>query len=472
MSAASAAPSLVRGSKSSTGAFETDIDELNDVLSASAEFDREEGQDADYYPHEWQQQDFPEAPGRMFCEYERDEIQSGKYISIECEQWRGIERTTEGLHFTPLNPELAVWKAAVVVEGRAGKAPPPQVGDRWTKRLSDRGKKQIEHSALYLHKTGQGYRTFLTLTMRPEWRAQVEKWDQMERGEEGRSTIGRLATEFTNTLQQRYRNGKTFDGHYRRHGKQKTGGGYSSKNGWVAAWNKSAKWTPIIWREGFKIPAQRQPFKFVWVIENPENESGERNPHIHLLMNWHVKLDQFHAWAGWIERTWGKGWAKLERIKKPAAAAHYMAKAANYLTKGSEGKQGPVRGNRYSVARDARAPKARFIGHYWTERIWEVLQAGREMTSEKRNKKIWFHKYGMGANCRKMWGSFWQALKKDGVKLGPPLPGLHAVRFCNAGAALLRKKFDWKSHYINTFFEDAESMLEGSSNWEPVTAYG
>jgi len=457
-------PSLVRGSKSSTGYFESDVGVINDDLEWAAIWDREDNQDQPY-PAGGEHEPGSVSGGWLCGGYERDEQRAGKYIKFTCEQWRGIEKTEEGAYFTPLEPGRAVWKAAVVVETlEGGKAPPPQEGDRWTKRLSDKGKKNIEQSALYLHKVGQGYRTFLTLTMTPEWRAQVEKWDQMKRREEGRATIGRLVTEFINTLQQRHRNGKTFSGHYRRHGRQKTGEGYGSgAGGWVDAWSKSSRWTPIRWREGFTIPAKNEPFKFIWVIENPENDKGERNPHIHLMMNWHVRLDQFHAWSGWIEKTWGKGFAKLERIKKPAAAANYMAKAANYLTKGSEGKQGPVRGNRYSVARDARAPRARHIGNYWTERIWEVLRVGAEVLAEKKSKNIWFHKYGMGANCRKTWGRFWQALKADGVRLIEPERGLHGVRFNNNGVEYLRRK------YINRLFGAAENMLDGMNNWERVT---
>ncbi|MBT3013596.1 MAG: hypothetical protein KME41_17835 [Candidatus Thiodiazotropha sp. (ex Lucina pensylvanica)] len=100
-------------------------------------------------------------------------------------------------------------------------------------------------------------------------------------------------------------------------------------------------------------------------------------------MNWHVKLDQFHAWAMWIEKTWGKGFAKLEKIKKPAVAANYMAKAANYLTKGTEGSQGRVRGNRYSVGMDAQVPKPRLVGRYWSGMIRDAIETGLQVGQGK-----------------------------------------------------------------------------------------
>ncbi|MEW8050795.1 MAG: hypothetical protein AB2809_10490 [Candidatus Thiodiazotropha sp.] len=392
---------------------------------------------------------------------------------ITCEAWQGIERTKEGALYTPLQPSRATWKAAVHTDLLTKNKPPEQWGDRWTDKLSDRGKKAIENSAKYQHRIGQGYRTFLTLTMSPEWRAQIEKWDQMKRGQDddNRKTIGNLATEFINTLQQRHRNGRTFQGHYRRAGKQQRGGGYYAKGthfkGRIETATDSDRWTPIKWRQGFTLGGSGKPFQFVWVIENPENEQGERNPHIHLLMNWNVKLDQFHAWAMWIEKTWGKGFAKLERIKKPAAAANYMAKAANYLTKGTEGAQGPVRGNRYSVGKDARAPRARTVGVYWSDMIRDVIGEGVKAGREKWPKGLWFHRHGFGASSRAAWGELWAALNADGVKLRDAPKGLFAARLNNAAIKLWRKLNDYHAQATAALFEQAEDW----ANWERVVVH-
>ncbi|MEW8119968.1 MAG: hypothetical protein AB2792_22640, partial [Candidatus Thiodiazotropha sp.] len=167
----------------------------------------------------------------QYSDLELDLNEHGQRLIITCESWRGIERTDEGLLFTPLIPEKATWKGVVETDSLVRCKPPEHWGDRWTDRLSDRGKRTIENSAKYQHILGQGYRTFLTLTFSKEWRAQIEKWDQMGQGidDKTRKTIGNMVTEFINTLQQRHRNGRTFKDHYRRAGKQQTGGGYYAK---------------------------------------------------------------------------------------------------------------------------------------------------------------------------------------------------------------------------------------------------
>ncbi|MEW8487252.1 MAG: hypothetical protein AB2705_18905 [Candidatus Thiodiazotropha sp.] len=435
-------PSLVRGSKSSTPKFdEWEIDVINDLASTASKADKEH-QVIDYEIDD--SAPIPEYKDQ-YSDLECNLDERGQRLIITCESWRGIEYTEEGNPYTPLIPERATWKAVVTTDTLSKGKPPEQWGDRWTERLSARGKRAIEDSAKYQHTLRQGYRTFLTLTFNPEWRSQIEKWDQMDRQSQNgeRKTIGNLVTEFINTLQQRHRNGRTFGDHYRRAGKQQRGGGYQANGshyrGRVQAATSSDRWTPIKRREGFRIGGSGRPFQFVWVIENPTNEYGERNPHVHILMNWHVKLDQFHAWSMWIEKTWGKGFAKLERIKKPAAAAHYMAKAANYLTKGAEGAQGLVRGNRYSVGADARAPKARLVGIYWSDMIRDVISTGMEAGREIWPRGLWFHRHGFGVNCREIWKRLMKVLKEDGVNLKPALKNLHAARFSNVAIRVLRE---------------------------------
>jgi len=88
---------------------------------------------------------------------------------------------------------------------------------------------------------------------------------------------------------------------------------------------------------------------------------GEPNPHVHMLMRWRVDYRVFKAWSARIENLWGMGFAHLEKIKDGNAAAAYMMKAAGYLTKGKENEngepsQGIVRGNRYGISKEARAP--------------------------------------------------------------------------------------------------------------------
>jgi len=453
MNAEHATPSLVRGSKSSTPPLsDEDIDICNDWLGDLAAYKRE------------QRGDFPQ--GMLddasypvpFQELEEDEQEAGKYLMLQSEPWRAIQQTKEGAYFTPLEPENAVFRATAYTDTRGKNTPPPRSGDLWTERLSDRGKQKIEHSALYMHKTGRGFRTFLTLTFTPEHRAQIEKWDQQSSTEKERSNIGKEVTKFINVLQQRHRNGLTFDGHYRRGGKQKTGDSYKAAGtdfrGNVEAWGKSSKWTPIKWRDGFTIPAHNQPFQYIWVAENPENAQGENNPHIHILLNWHVKLDQFHAWSRWIEKTWGKGFAKLERIKKPAAAASYMAKAANYISKGSDGNQGAIRGNRYNIANGARAPKAKTIGIFSAGWIRDAIKAAIDAGRQNWPKGLWFHPHGFGANSRKAWKLIWSILKKDGFELKPAPISLTLARFRNAKARYLRSRHDYFTQADEALFQN------------------
>ncbi|CZF83162.1 rolling circle replication-associated protein [Grimontia marina] len=97
------------------------------------------------------------------------------------------------------------------------------------------------------------------------------------------------------------------------------------------------------------------PLDYIWVAEMPANEDGEPNPHVHLLMRWEVPGTHFHAWAGRLEKMWGNGFAKLERIKHAKAGANYIVKAVGYTAKGGKENQGLIRGNRYSISQSARA---------------------------------------------------------------------------------------------------------------------
>ncbi|HHF3091087.1 TPA: hypothetical protein ACPJ1J_004892, partial [Vibrio alginolyticus] len=61
-------------------------------------------------------------------------------------------------------------------------------------------------------------------------------------------------------------------------------------------------------------------------------------------------------WAKRLEKIWGHGFAKLERIKKPKAAGSYIIKAVGYAAKGENADQGLIKGNRYNIAKCSRAP--------------------------------------------------------------------------------------------------------------------
>lgn len=103
------------------------------------------------------------------------------------------------------------------------------------------------------------------------------------------------------------------------------------------------------------IKLKLEPMRYSWAAENPKNDKGQDNPHIHVILDWAVPLGAFRYWAARLEAIWGQGFAKLERLRDSQAAGCYLLKAAGYLSKGEE--QGWIVGNRYFVSSTARAPK-------------------------------------------------------------------------------------------------------------------
>ena len=199
------------------------------------------------------------------------------------------------------------------VETTVGQRPPEQSGPRLSQYLSDNGFRSLTESAAYMQMERGGYTTFVTLTVSDEKRADLKA---------GKTTIQREAS-------------RCFD-----------------------AWNKM--YQRGLKREG--IPGNDDTLDYLWVVEVPDNARGEANPHIHVLMRWSVPYEKFDGWAKRLERAWGMGFAKLEKMKSSKGAGAYIAKAVGYLCK-AQGKsdQGEVRGNRYGISESARAPG------------WEVL---------------------------------------------------------------------------------------------------
>lgn len=234
--------------------------------------------------------------------------------------------------------------------------PPAHSGKRVTTKLSARGKRTIADSCAYVLKERGGYDVFLTLTLTPEARARVEK------GESIQKQVSRL-----------------FDSLQKMYGRGFVPGDFEIKD------RKTGKRERRPNTEGIKVPGHSDALDYLWVIENPTNDQGERNPHIHVLLRWRVPRTQFRAWAERIENLWGQGFAKLEKLRAAEAAGHYMAKAAGYLTKGrGENDQGPVRGNRYGVSKSARAP-GWVSQHTWAWGIMgNLIRDAREALHRKR----------------------------------------------------------------------------------------
>lgn len=184
-------------------------------------------------------------------------------------------------------------------------APPPiPEGGRESKNLTMRAAKKIADSCDYVSRKLGGYKTFLTLTFTAEQRKRIDAEE---------TSIQKEVSRFCDGLTKAY------------------------ARGW----------------QGYQ-----GTLLYVWVAEVPENERGEENPHVHMLLNWRVDYRDFDDWADYVESLWGCGFAHLEKIKDTTAAAAYMMKAAGYLCK-AQGKddQGKVRGNRYNMSAAARAPE-------------------------------------------------------------------------------------------------------------------
>jgi hypothetical protein len=126
------------------------------------------------------------------------------------------------------------------------------------------------------------------------------------------------------------------------------------------------------------------PLDYMWVAEMPDNQDGDKNPHVHVLMRWQVNPQIFQAWAKRLEKLWGHGFAKLERINNPKAASNYLLKAVGYLTKGSDNGQGDIIGNRYNISASARAPKWSCIGEFYADNFISILGELREKLNRKK----------------------------------------------------------------------------------------
>ena len=194
------------------------------------------------------------------------------------------------------------------VEGANGTPPPVNEGPRISEWLSDNGLRKLTDSAAYVAAERGGYTTFVTLTVDDESRAKLAA---------GKTSIQKEAS-------------RCFDA-------------------WAKMYQRGMK------RQG--IAGHDDDLDYLWVVEVPDNEQGDPNPHIHVLMRWAVEYDQFEGWAGRLESSWGQGFAHLEKIKNGKSAGAYIAKAVGYLCK-AQGKadQGTVRGNRYGISKSARAP--------------------------------------------------------------------------------------------------------------------
>ena len=231
-------------------------------------------------------------------------------------------------------------------QGRLQAAPPQQEGDRTTDQLNSRAASKIMDSGAYVTVKRGGFSTFLTLTFNQAARERITS---------GENTIGAEVSRFFDGLSKMYQRGWSCDGEVLR-----------KENGY-----QSIGATAV-------TPGASDKLDYIWVAEMPKNDAGEDNPHCHVLLRWNVEPWLFHDWAYRIEKLWGQGFAKLERIRNSRAAGDYLLKALGYVAKGQAQDQGKIRGNRYNISRTARAPAWEVIAEFEAQNMIAIINELRE----------------------------------------------------------------------------------------------
>jgi hypothetical protein len=301
--------------------------------------------------------------------------------------------------------------------------PPAQSGPRITSGLSLNGAVAISDSCHYIALKQGGYKTFLTLTFDDDARNRIAS---------GRSTIQKETSRFFDGLQKMY------------------------QRGWIAN-------APL---GQVKVPGHDHKLKYCWVAENPKNKRGEDNPHLHVLMAWKVPFVLFDSWAKRIEGIWGQGFASLEKIKDPISAGAYMAKAAGYITKSSsQSDQGVIRGNRYGISTDARAPPWACIGKYELGIMGSLIADTHDFMN---------FKYGHVLHERKELNSTLDSMKeqhKAAKSRGEKIPPGSAKRRAQIGQKL--QQIRSKINQIPVVASKYQLLIKGKENfgkmWEWAT---
>ncbi|GDY26021.1 hypothetical protein AHAT_19110 [Agarivorans sp. Toyoura001] len=249
------------------------------------------------------------------------------------------------------NPIARIYKRdwanqyRVRVEASVSNSEPPSAnqGERITSELNSRAASKIMDSGAYVQVAKGGFTTFLTLTFDTAARARIVS---------GESTIGAEVSRFFSAAKKMYQRGWVCD--------EKI---VETRNG-IDCIGASA------------VPEETQgegEFDYIWCAEMPDNQDGEPNPHCHVLLRWSVPRVFFDEWAKRLEKLWGLGFAKLERIRNANAASGYLLKALGYVAKGSKSDQGEIRGNRYNISKGARAPAWECIASYEADNMTAII---------------------------------------------------------------------------------------------------
>lgn len=266
-------------------------------------------------------------------------------------------------------------------------SPPVQSGDRVTKRLSDRATRKIIDSALYTAAKKGGFSTFITFTVRPEFRDLAETGelqkhlsrtiDAMQKMFQ-RGWVAKEVQRPDKTVKpcKRKINAKQHEKEYLN---PETGEAYSVC---CIGENKVSE------ADYQRFNLRPQKLDYIWVMEMPKNEQGENNPHFHMLLRWTVDKKYFRAWAKRIEEIWKLGFAKIEKVRSQSAAGQYILKMAGYLSKGSDddSEQGTIKGNRYNISKTARAPAWEILGQAEWGIMGYILKQLTPVVKSKRRR--------------------------------------------------------------------------------------
>lgn len=252
------------------------------------------------------------------------------------------------------------YRVSVESFTRLQKPPPSQSGERITSKLTQNAASKIKDAGAYVATTKSGFTTFCTLTFDTAMRRRIEREE---------TTIGKEVSRFMDGIQKKI------------------------TRGWT--------WTPpgseLNLSAAHRIEGRDKKLNYIWVAENPDKkiiataQNGEEyqtvngtNPHVHFLMDWSVERDLFDDWAQQLEALWGNGYAKLEKIRNPHSATGYLLKALGYMTKGAQNidkdtgeifnSQGSVKGNRYGISKEARAPDWECISEYQAQHMGQVVR--------------------------------------------------------------------------------------------------
>lgn len=263
------------------------------------------------------------------------------------------------------------WRIRTAVETSSGSVPEPKTGARISDRLTPGAAKKLGDSSAFMAATRGGYKTLITGTFSNETRSALNA---------GTTSIQKEVSRSMDALSKMYYRGWT-----RTDGKKVKGAKVEFVENWeikhegmAVAKNsffdkkqkKLIEYGGEVYSNGKLIEGDyckvdfvkkktitKGGFAYCWVVEIPKNKGDGDNPHVHILVDWHVKKIHFQEWASRLEAIWGNGFFHIEKIRKPESAGAYLLKKIGYFTKGTDGSQGIVRGNRYGISEAARAPK-------------------------------------------------------------------------------------------------------------------